>query len=149
MIKHRYIFGASSIGTTYYKIYLDDAITELKKHGNLFTYNEIKQLGFESIDISKHLFGSKIIDNILYLCITDGKDIIVDKYPIDPVDALKFLDIEELYDYIKDGSSKIILQYITPYEVPIDNFEESAIELLSEGFKLDQIVKDYETYKSL
>lgn len=149
MMNYKNIFSATNIGTTYYEIDLDFAITELRKHGNLFTYMQIKQLGFECIDLSKNLFGSEIIDDKLYICVTDGKDIIVDNYPINPIDASKFYNIDELYDYVETGSSKVVIQYITPYEVPVDNFEESTIELLSEGFSLDQIVKDYEKYKSL
>lgn len=131
------------IGTTYYVASLKevkDAIIN-SKDVNIWVKHVIEKYGFDAIDFNKGLFGSRVVDGNLYICKTDGQNIVIDGYEVDPEFALEEYPIDKLDDYIEPADSKLIIQSISDYEVKFENIDEIAVELLNEGNSFEDVVK--------
>lgn len=136
--------------TVYYEASLDDILDTLEKYdSNIFIINELQQNGLDAINIKNHLYGSRIIRDKLYICVSDGYDIVVNNSDTNPFTALFDYSLIELADYIQDANQDIIHRYITPYEVPISNLEESASYLLDLGYDLKSVTRAYNEIKKL
>lgn len=134
-------------GTAFYSVTED----ELKDYysdedTNVWMQALIKDKGFDAIDFDNNLFGSKIIDDVLYICVTDGRHITVDGKSIDPEEALDKYSVSELDGFISHGTDKLIHRYITEYEVYTPDFDKYAIELLRDHVPFDRLVSDYEEF---
>ena len=138
----RKIVAAEGIGTTYYKATIDDVVDAIQDGSNLFVYYAMLALGFESIDLDHHLFGSYIDGNTIYLCDTDGEDIEVQGKLFNPEDAMEEFGPEALESYIQDATPEIIRRFITPYELKFD-IDEGAYWLMKDGFGFTEILKSY------
>lgn len=142
--------ASSVLGTSYYKISLEDIIKSIDSNRvNLFLKYAMNMYGLSAINLDT-LFGSKIIDNTLYLCVTNGQDIEVNGDLVDPENALENYTLEDLDTYISEASDRCILSHITIYELKLDIFKEEGtlseliINMLESGEKFQNIVKDYE-----
>lgn len=134
--------SATTSGTTFYEVELDQAIEILNKSkDNIFIVHELETRGWAAVDTENHLFGSAIIDDKLYICNTDCQDIMVNGDMVNPETALEDCHIDDLVEYIKPATDKIVNMYLTDYEVPIRDIDESAIELLSQGYNFIDLAK--------
>ena len=132
-------------GTTYYKITLEEAIDAYKDE-NSIVFGALTLYGWEAIDVHRYLIGSDIVDDVLYLCVTDGIDIEIDDDwsetgLIDPEEALAAVGPEVLQNYIEPATSEVILKHLTPYDLA-DNIDldEIALRLLEDGYTFNTIV---------
>lgn len=139
---------ARKAGTTYYTI-TKDALRKAfdGDRENVWLKAAIESDGFDAIDFDKNLFGSKVIGDTLYLCITDGRDIMVDGIAVDPEEALDDYAPEQLSDFVAHATDKLIHRYITPYEIYTPDFDELAGDLLKGGVSFSRLVDDYEEFK--
>lgn len=139
---------ARKAGTTYYTI-TKDALRKAfgDDSENVWLKAAIEADGFDAIDLDKNLFGSKVIGDTLYLCITDGRDIMVDGIAVDPEEALDEYTPEQLSDFVAHATDKLIRRYITPYEIYEPDFDELAVDLLKGGVSFSRLVDDYEEFK--
>lgn len=137
---------AQSVGTTYYMVDLDEAIDILDNDkSNCWVFISLRENGWDCLDMDNNLFGSAIIDDTLYICITDGSDVYVDGKAVDPEEALEEYDVEDLADYILPATDKIVERYISPYELKTPDFNELA-PLLIESRDFERMVKDMEEF---
>lgn len=140
------ITAATSIGTTYYTASLDDVISAMRSQGgNIWIYASFKKLGWDAIDFAHNLYGSQVIDNVLYLCITDGHDIDVNGESVNPEEALEDYDVSELSAYIQPADADIIRKYITQYEIKTPDFNNWADDLISDYYFTD-LVRDAQEF---
>ena len=139
------IHRAKQSGTTYYRITLEDI--QENEDMNVWVKKSFDERGWDAIDFSNKLYGSKVIGNKLYLCVTDGYDINVDGKNINPEEALDEYAIDDLQDYIKDKDDDIIDRYITTYEIFEPDFNEWAVDILT-TYDLDfsDVVRDYSEF---
>lgn len=134
-------------GTTFYKVSLPDLIDMLRKlDANIIMIGALEMDGWSCIDFEKNLFGSAVIDDDLYLCKTNGKDIIVNGEEVDPEYALEEYTLEELSDYIADATPEDIRLEITPYEVTNFDIEDVALDQLQAGVSFRTLVHAAEDY---
>ena len=134
-------------GTSFYEISLDDAISVFRSNNNnAWIYKSLLEYGWDCIDFQHNLFGSKVIDNTLYLCVTDGQEILVQDDFVDPETALNLYDLSELEDYIESADSDIITYYITEYEIDEPQFDKWAESLLKSGYTFTKLVSDYDSF---
>lgn len=139
------IKSAYTIGTVYYETTLNQVIDALENNdANMWLILALKESGWDSIDFKNNMFGSKVINDKLYICQTNGQDINVSGKDVDPETALDDYELSELSAYIEPASDDIIIKNITGYEIKITNVNETAIELLQHGNSLLDVVKDAE-----
>ena len=143
-LRNRIITGAIQSGTVFYKIELEDAISVLEDDPktNLFVLYQIRNNGFDAFDTKNMMYGSIAIDDILYLCNTDGHEISVDGENVDPEYALHEYPAEQLSDYIEPGTPEIIKKYLTTYELAPFDIDEVAQELIDGGHKFTTVVEE-------
>ena len=126
------LVSTTSIRTTFYSVNLQDAIDAMTKtHENVWLIESLKMLGWDAINFKVALFGSDVIEDVLYICETDGADIIINNKPTDPELALTNYSIEDLQEYIQPATDDIILRYITTYEIKLPDFDKWAPEMLT------------------
>lgn len=131
----------SDTGTTFYRIPLE-ALIDAHKDSNIWIQQVLASEGFEAIDLAHSLFGSRVIDDILYLCITDGYDIEVEGNEVDPESALDYYNPEtELADYVKPGPKSIILENITEYELNSIDFNAELKNMLDSGYDFIELMR--------
>ena len=132
-------------GTIYYQITLD-AVSDAYSEANCIVFEAINLYGWSAFDIGRYLIGSDIVDDVLYLCVTDGIDIEIDDDwsetgLIDPEEALAAVGPEVLQNYIEPATPEVILKHLTPYDLA-DNIDldEIALRLLEDGYTFNTIV---------
>lgn len=131
-------------GTVFYETSIDDIIDTLENYdSNLFLMNELQQNGLDAINLHNTLYGSAIIDGMLYICVSDGYNILVNDEEVNPLTALNTYDLNDLSAYIQDTNQDIIHRYITLYEVPVENIESATEYLLKIGYSLKAITSAY------
>lgn len=137
--------SSESAKTTFYKVNLDDVISYYENK-NAWIYAAFKYEGFDCLNI-KDMYGSKIIDDTLYLCVTNGVDIDVNGESVDPEEALDKYSIDDLSEYIKDATDKVIRDELDDAVIKdLDNndkYTEWALELLNSGFSFVDLVDSY------
>ena len=129
---------------TYYRVTLDDieSVMQDSTDANIWSLKSFQEIGWDAIDFEHNLFGSQVIDDVLYICNTDGRDIDVRGEKVDPETALDDYKLSDLYTYIEDADEEIILKYNTPYEIKTPKFNNWASELLKDGYTFTDIVND-------
>lgn len=139
-----------STGTTYYSATLDKIIKAYEGYNkNIWVWNAFKRYGFYAIDFDHNLYGSAVVDDTLYICVTNGQDIEVNGEYIDPEDAFDKYTPEDLADYIKPATDKIIERYITEIEIEEPDFTKEAYYILEHDIDVDfkDLVDGYEPFK--
>lgn len=119
-------------GTTFYTITEDQLLKHYDKAENLIVRNVVSDEGFKAFDLDS-MYGSKIIDDTLYLCVTDGMEITVNGNEVDPEFALEDYSISDLSKYIKEGDDTIINRYVSEYELKDIDLNKVAIDILDGG----------------
>ena len=127
--------------TVFYKVTLASAINALIDQ-NIWLYCSFIYDEFNCLDID-NMYGSKVIDSTLYLCVTDGEDILVKGASTNPEDALEKYSIEDLSSYIEDATPEIIRNYIDEYAIKKPQYDKWVPIILSNGYKFTDIVNDY------
>lgn len=130
-------------GTTFYAITIEAAV-QAYQDNNLIVYQALRDYGWDAFDISKYLVGSAIIDDVLYLCVTDGIDLdITGVGLVDPEEAISSVELESLSEYITEPTDKEILKHLTPYDLDDEvlDLDNIAEELLLSGYTFIEIVK--------
>ena len=139
------ISATKQLSTVFYETTIENAIDALERsNGNIWVIELLKSNGWDAIDFKHNLFGSKVIDDKLYICETNGQDIQVNGQPVDPERALEECSIEDLSEYIQPASDDKITSSITGYEITVSNVEDVAIQLLEDGNSFSDVVRDAE-----
>lgn len=138
------ITAATNARTTYYQTDIKQVLDVLKGILNLFCWKSLDTYGFRCIDFKQNLFGSYVDEDELFICVTDGHDIEVAGELVDPEAAMEEHDISELSTYIRPATPAIIKTYITSYEVSIPNIDQSAKDLLEDGYSFQELVEAYQ-----
>lgn len=118
--------------TKFYTITESQLLKHYDKNKNGILRFVVSENGFNAFDIEK-MYGSKIIGDILYLCVTDGYEIDVNGEMIEPEFALDMFDISALSAYIVDGDDKIIDRYVSEYELKPIDLNDVALDILDGG----------------
>lgn len=139
------VTAASSYGTKFYKVTIEDVIDALKQsNGNIWVIHMLESEGWDAIDFENNLFGSRVIDDELFICETDGQDIQVNGRSVDPEKALDIYSISELSAYIQPADVNKITSSITGYEIKLSDVDNVAVELIQSGHSFTDVVKDAE-----
>lgn len=139
---------AKTKGTTFYKATVDDIIKAYSdKNTNVWIKALFKDIGFDAINFEKGLYGSKVIDDALYICETDGHMVDVDNYKYDPEEMLEDISLADIEDMIQDATPDIIRRHITEYEVYMPDFDKLAIDLLKDGESFSELVRYYQEFE--
>lgn len=161
-ISYRSIEAAEGIvepgKTRFYKLTLDELLDILRENGcNIITIWQLEEQGFSALDFKHSLWGCGVVDDFLYICDTDGKDILINGKQVDPEEVVNLLadgDIDEsaFSDYIVEPDEKYIRRWVDPDAMVQPDFEEAALALLQQPYKytLQQIAKaadDYEAFE--
>lgn len=137
-------------GTVFYAATLDQIIQCYQDYNkNAWVRQAFIENGFDALELESNLYGSAIFGDTLYICVTDGKDIIIQGKPIFPEDAFDLFDVAELSEYIEPADDAIISRYITEYEIQTPNFDDWATDVLNDGYDFTKLVKDYQEFDSL
>lgn len=131
------------LGTIFYKFTLDEVLDYFSgSKQNCWIWKSFEELGWECIDLAKNLIGSRVIDDVFYLCITDGQEIEVNGQEVMPESALEEYDISDLENYILPGDKGIIKRYITEDEIYTPYFDKWAGEMIEkDGYDFTEMVK--------
>lgn len=136
------ITAAEVIGTVFYEVtedqlksYYDESVD------NMISKYLVREYGFDAFDLDR-MYGSAVVDDNLYICVTDGDYIEIDGYEINPEDALQEYSIEDLQAFIQPADDEIMKRYVSSYEFKTPDMDEVALELLTAGHSFYQIVED-------
>ena len=137
-------------GTIFYSVSLEDAISYLQtEQSNLFLLYAIKSIGWDALDIDQ-FYGGAVLDNVLYMCDTDGSDIDINGQRVSPDDVLLNYDVADIQDYIEIADSKFVKDHITIYEMKkLDSksISQYAKDMLNDDVNFDDVVDDYAAVK--
>lgn len=146
------------VGTTFYPISAErllKALDRSKKKLNKFFVDILRYTDLSALNLDS-FYGSQIdeVNNIFYLCVTDGKPIEVNGEEVDPAEALDKYSIEDLSQYTKQPDDDIILKNISVYDLNQDVFDSDIIdtiveENLQKGVHFKDIVVDYDDLKKI
>lgn len=137
-IKRKNILGADGKKAPVFRMITPDAFIDafVESSNNIWLAAYVKDKVFDVLDLERNLFGSKIIDGILYYCEKNMDKIEIDGKTIDAEDALDEYSIEDLSMYIdveNPMSPDDILSTFTYYEMyPID-WDEYAKDLIKDN----------------
>lgn len=133
---------AQNNGTTFYSVTLDRIIDYYSDSTrNVWIRQAFIERDWDAIDFDNNLFGSQVVDDVLYICVTNG-DMVVNETHIDPEEALEIYSPDEIAEYIKPATDDIIKRYITEYEIKMPDFDNWAITILNDGYDFAKLVKD-------
>lgn len=138
------IKDAINDGTRFYAVSEDQLKDAFRTESNNIIRYIINRDGVNAFDLDRALFGSAVFDDVLYICDTDGKQILVNGKEIDPEDALDTYGVEELEDYIEDADDKIIKRKLTFYELKHMNLDNLAKEMIENNFGFTELVRNAE-----
>ena len=126
------IEAAQNSGTVWYKITKDQII-----EGSLWGKNSWIKARIEWYPLSEslnlqQLDGSFILDDTLYLMVSDYLPIIVRGQEIEPDEVVDQFELDDISEYINDNPGNEILRNITDSDISWDgiDIEEFAKELL-------------------
>ena len=142
------IMSAETIaGTSWYPVtrkqftdFAEDNIT------NVFLRYTAIYDGFEALDLDL-MYGTKIVDDTLYICSSDGKDIRVGDEEVDPEIALDEYTPDELFAYMEDVTDQVLESHTTVNDfnkdLLKDNLNNAAIEALQDDVDFSELIEDY------
>lgn len=136
--------------TSFYRVELEDAIKALQKNkANIWLIHRLEADGWAAINLEHNLFGSLVVDDILYICSTDGEDIDVKGESIDPEQALAAFGPDPLSEYIQDGTPEVISRFISEFDLADFDIDETAEDMLKEGKSFIDMMADAQTLPQL
>lgn len=143
------IMSAETIaGTTWYPVTLkqfkDFAEDNIE---NVFLKYTIIYDGFDALDLDL-MYGTRIVDDTLYICSSDGKDIQVGNEEVDPEFALDKYSPDELSAYMEDVTDKVLESHTTANdfnrELLEENLNNAAIEALQDDVDFSELIDYYD-----
>lgn len=140
-LRKDYIQSATS-GTVFYRVDKDLLKKLADESDNTIFQFLVKEYSFNAFDFKKNLFGSGIVNNVLYVCNTDGSDILVNGDEVDPESALEDYNIEELEGYIQDIDVDDLSKYLTYYELDVPDMDGLITNMVKDGYAPTQIIRD-------
>ena len=134
-------------GTTWYPVTLkqfkDFAEDNIE---NVFLKYAVTYDGFDALDLDL-MYGTRIVDDVLYICSSDGKDIRVGNEEVDPEFALDTYTPDELSVYMEDVNDKVLESHTTVNDFDKDllkeNLDNAAIEALQGGSDFPKLIENY------
>lgn len=142
----RYIRGAVTFGTRFFKIPID-VLKKAAEDENILLKTLIDEEGWGAINIDG-MYGSKVIGDTLYYCETDGEPIQVNGQEVDPEEALEEFQVDDLSDFIYDPSEDEIKKMISEYDIMPFDIDAIAEELITSHkatfYELYQAYKEFE-----
>lgn len=138
------VTAALETGTHFYKMSLDQVIDSLNDNdGNLWLIYSLQKYGWNALDMDHNFYGSALMDDTFYLCVTDGHEVEINDETHDPEYLIEDLGIDSLSSYVKAATDEIIHKYITPYEMNFKTIDvdQIAIDLLNDDYSFIDIVK--------
>lgn len=143
------IMSAETIaGTTWYPVTLkqfkDFAEDNIE---NVFLKYTIIYDGFDALDLDL-MYGTRVVDDTLYICSSDGKDIQVGNEEVDPEFALDKYSPDELSAYMEDVTDKVLESHTTANdfnrELLEENLNNAAIEALQDDVDFSELIDYYD-----
>jgi hypothetical protein len=147
--KYTPIMSAETIaGTSWYPVtaeefkdYVEDNIE------NVFLKYTANYDNFEALDLDL-MYGTRIVDDVLYICSSDGKDIRVGDEEVNPEFALDEYTPDELSAYMEDVTDKVLESHTTVNDFDKDllkeNLDNAAIEALQNGIDFSELIDYYD-----
>lgn len=120
-------------GTTFYYITEDDLLKFYDKNDNGILRFIVDRDGFDAFDLDK-LYGSQLFGDILYLCVTDGNEIMVDGELVAPEEVLDIYTPEDISEYEKHANDGIIRRYLSEYEMKEVDLDDVAFDMINDGY---------------
>lgn len=134
-------------GTKFYAATINDLIGAFSgDKDNVWIKAAFEEDGFDAINFKNSLLGSKVIDETLYICETDGMQVDIDNYEYDPEKILDEVDVSDIEDMIETADDDIIHKYISEYELNTPDFDKLGVKLLNDGVKFKDLVSGYEEF---
>lgn len=130
-------------GTQFYKISEEDLKKYFEDDSNIVMRYVVATQGFDAFDTDS-MWGSyydRATGNFYY-CNTDGQDIMINGEEIDPESALDEYSIEDVQEYVVDGTDSKIRKYFTEYELKPVDIDEAGQGLIEDGYSFSQIIED-------
>ena len=134
--------------TVWYEADLDMVRNALREE-NLILYGAIQTHGFDAIkDIDMNIPGSYIddVEGRIYICVTDGSQVVVDGEEVDPDEAMEEYGPEALAGYIFPATNQMIVNKLTSYEINNYDLDLVAQDLMDESYSF---IDMYEAYKDI
>ena len=134
--------------TVFYAIKLQDALDYFSKSGkNCWIWAALYNNGFDNIDTEGKLIGSVDIDDVLYICDTDGEDIEVNGESVNPEEALNEFTPDELSEYVVEATDRDIRRFITEDAIVDVDYNKLAYDLLDNGYDFLTMVDDFSEFE--
>lgn len=134
--------------TTFYAATLNQVVNTFKSSDtNVWIQKSFTELGWDAIDFKNNLYGSHVVDDILYICVTNGYDVDVNGQTVNPEELLVHYTPDEVSDYIKPATDSIIQKYITEYEIHTPLFDDWAVDMLKSGIPFSELVRDFQDFQ--
>lgn len=127
-------------GTAFYAVTEDLLKQFYNDSENPIMQHLVNTYGFDAFDIDT-LYGSEIIDGVLYVCDTNGSYIDVNGEEVDPESALESFTLDELSDYIIDADESIIKRYLTEHELAGFDLDDVAYDMIHNGYAFSEVAK--------
>jgi hypothetical protein len=146
--KYTPIMSAETIaGTTWYPVTMSQFSDFVEDNiENVFLKYTATYDGFDALDLDL-MYGSRIIDDTLYVCSSDGKPIQIGNEEVDPEFALDKYTPEELSAYMEDVTDKVLESHTTANDFDKDllkeNLNNAAIEALQDNVDFPKLIEDY------
>ena len=146
------IFLSEMTRSNIYRISQNKAIIKIKfmispyHIENVFLKYTALYDGFDALDLDL-MYGTRVIDDTLYICSSDGKAIQVGNEEVDPEFALDNYTPDELHAYMEDVTDKILVSHTTANDFDKDllkeNLNDAAIEALQDFVDFPKLIEDY------
>ena len=139
--------------TMFYKLTVDDVLPVLQEDkDNLILCHQLEQEGWGAIRVERHLFGSEVVGEFLYLCVPGRDDVEINGRILDPEEILDVITVDELPEDMVSETCEpgIIRGFISNYELNPPMLNDVAFELLEEGHDFVDILRSArDVYKDL
>lgn len=140
---------AEDSGTTYYRVTEDQLLDYAENSRNVVFRYLIEKYSFDALDLESKMFGSRLIDNVLYICDTDKQKIQVDGEFVDPERAIDNYDLDDLEAYIQDSNEHVLERFVDGRELKHVNVDHIFSDLLDQGYHTDEILKSIKDLRLL
>ena len=135
------------MGTSWYPVSMKQFSDFTEDHiVNVFLKYTADYDGFEALDLDL-MYGTRIIDDTLYICSSDGKPIQVGNEEVDPEFALDKYTPDELHAYMEDVTDNVLISHTTANDFDRklleENLRDAAIGALQDFVDFPKLIEDY------
>ena len=134
-------------GTSWYPVSMRQFGDFAKDHiENVFLKYTAVYDGFDALDLDL-MYGTRVVDDTLYICSSDGKAIQVGNEEVDPEFALDNYTPDELHAYMEDVTDNVLISHTTANDFDRklleENLRDAAIEALQYNVDFSKLIEDY------